>query len=87
MQWVPLLSQYDIDKDPRYNQYPYQEADKYDEEEEDMEVDDWAPGNAGAGCMAAPAGIRCQYCPLKQLIQPLLNNLRTHPIVSIWTQI
>ena len=44
----------DIDKDLRYNQYPYQEADEYEEDEEEMEVDDQTPGNAGDTPMAAP---------------------------------
>ena len=44
----------DIDKDPRYNQYPYQEADEYEEDEGEMEVDDQTPGNAGGTRMAAP---------------------------------
>ena len=45
-----------------YSQYPYQEADDYDSEEEDMEVEDQAPGNAGGAHAAAPTGTRCPYC-------------------------
>ena len=41
---VPQMQPDDIDRDPRYSQYPYQEADKYQEDEEDMEVDEWVPG-------------------------------------------
>ena len=33
-QRVPLIQLDDVDKDPLYNQYPYQEADDYDDEEE-----------------------------------------------------
>ena len=36
-----------IDKDPRYNQYPYQEGDKEDEEE-DMDVEESTAPDAGA---------------------------------------
>ena len=46
----------DIDRDPRYSQYPYQEADEYEEDEEDMEVDERAPGKA------APTSTQCPYC-------------------------
>ena len=53
-QRVPVIQQDDIDKNPLYNQYPYQEADDYDDKEEGMEVDDRMPGNAGDACMAAP---------------------------------
>ena len=55
-QWVPPLMQDDSDKDPMYNHYPYEEADDYKEEEEDMEVDDWALGNVRGARMATPAG-------------------------------
>ena len=53
-QRAPQVQLDDIDKDPRYLQYPYQEADEYEEDEEDMEVDEWAPDKAGGACMAAP---------------------------------
>ena len=51
----------DIDRDLRYSQYPYQEADKYEEDEEDMEVDEWAPGKADGTHMAAPTGTGHPY--------------------------
>ena len=51
----------DIDRDPRYSQYPYQEADEYEEDEEDMEVDERAPGKTGSACMAAPTSTRRSY--------------------------
>ena len=53
-QWAPQMQPNDIDRDPRYSQYPYQEADEYEEDEEDMEVDEQAPGKTGSACMAAP---------------------------------
>ena len=35
-QWAPQVQPDDINKDPKYLQYPYQEADEYKEDEEDM---------------------------------------------------
>ena len=52
-QRVLVIQQDDIDKNPLYNQYPYQEADNYNDEGEEMEVDDRMPGNAGDACVAA----------------------------------
>ena len=52
-QWVPVIQQDDINKNPLYNQYQYQEADDYDDDEEEMEVDDWMLGNATDARMAA----------------------------------
>ena len=60
-QWVPLIQPDDVDKDPLYNQYPYQEVDDYDDEEEEMEMDDWMLGNAGDACMAPPTSTRHPY--------------------------
>ena len=61
-QQVPQMQSDDIDRDPRYSQYPYQEADEYEEDEEDMEVDERAPGKTGSAHMAAPTSTRCYYC-------------------------
>ena len=60
-QQAPQMVTDDIDKDPRYSQYPYQEADDYEEEEEDMEVDERAPGKTGSARMAAPTSTRRSY--------------------------
>ena len=60
-QWAPQMVTDDIDKDPRYSQYPYQEADDYEEEEEDMEVDEWVLGKTGSAHMAAPTSTRHSY--------------------------
>ena len=46
-QRIPDIVEDDIDKDPRYNQYPYQEGDEVDEEE-DMDVEEPAASDAGA---------------------------------------
>ena len=61
-QRAPQMVTHDIDRDPRYSQYPYQEADDYKEEEEDMEVGEWALGKTGSARMAAPTSTRCSYC-------------------------
>ena len=60
-QRVPPIQLDDIDKDPLYNQYPYQEADVYDDNEEEMEVDDRLPGGAMDACMATPIGTQWPY--------------------------
>ena len=51
----------DIDRDPRYSQYLYQEADDYEEEEEDMEVGKQALGKTGSVRMAAPTSTQHSY--------------------------
>ena len=60
-QRAPQMVTDDIDRDPRYSQYPYQEADDYEEEEEDMEVDERALGKTGSAHMAAPTSTQCSY--------------------------
>ena len=60
-QRAPQMQLDDIDRDPRYSQYLYQEADEYEEDEEDMEVDEWAPGKTGSTRMVAPTSTRCSY--------------------------
>ena len=53
-QWAPQIQPDDIDRDLRYSQYLYQEADEYEEDEEDMEVDERVLGKTGSTRMAAP---------------------------------
>ena len=53
-QRAPQVQLDDIDRDPRYSQYLYQEADEYKEDEEDMEVDEQAPGKASGTHMVSP---------------------------------
>ena len=64
-QRVPQIQPDDIDRDPRYSQYPYQEANEFEEDdEEDMEVDEWVPDKTGSIHMASPTSTRCSYrCP------------------------
>ena len=60
-QWAPQMQLDDIDKDPRYSQYPYQGADEYEEDEEDMEVDERVLGKTGSTRMTAPTGTWHSY--------------------------
>ena len=58
---TPQIQPDDVDRDPRYSQYPYQEDDKYEDDEEEMEVDERAPGKTGAVHMSAPTSTRHSY--------------------------
>ena len=60
-QWVPLIQPDDVNKDPLYNQYPYEEADDYHDKEEEMEIDDRMLGNAGDTRLATPTGTQHPY--------------------------
>ena len=60
-QRAPQMQPGDIDRDPRYSQYLYQEANEYEEDEEDMEVDERALGKTGSACMAAPTSTWHSY--------------------------
>ena len=57
-QRTPQMQLDDIDRDPRYSQYPYQESDEYKEDEED----EWGAGKTGSARMAAPTSTRHSYC-------------------------
>ena len=50
--WTLTIQLDDIDRDPIYSQYPYQEGDEYDNNEEEMEVDEQMPGPSGDASMA-----------------------------------
>ena len=60
-QRIPPIQLDDIDKNLLYNQYPYQEADDFDDDDKDMEVDERMPGNAGDACVAVSTGTWCLY--------------------------
>ena len=86
-QQAPQVQPDDIDRDPRYSQYPYQEADKYEEDEEDKEVDERAPGKTGSACMAAPTSTRCSYrCLEATYAYPRQDQTPGSPIVSTPTR-
>ena len=47
-QCTPIFHPDNIDHDPRFSQYPFQEGDDYDDDDkEDMEVESQPPGGAG----------------------------------------
>ena len=61
-QCMPIFHPDDIDCDPWFNQYPYQEGDNYeDDDEEDMEVESRRSGGASDASMAPPTNIRHTY--------------------------
>ena len=61
-QHKPIFHPDDIDRDPRFTQYPFQEGDDLDgDEEEEMEVESWPSGGAGDASMAPPSNTRRIY--------------------------
>ena len=61
-QLMPIFHPDDIDCDPRFSQYPFQEGDDYeDDDKEDMEVESRPLGGAGDASMAPPTNTRCTY--------------------------
>ena len=66
-QRTPIFHPDDIDRDPRFHQYPYPEDDLDYDDEEEMETDyqNALPGGAGDARMAPPANVRSRcYRPL-----------------------
>ena len=65
-QHMPIFHPDDIDHNPRFSQYPFQEGDDYeDDDEEDMEVESQPSGGAGDTSMAPLTNTRhtCQCLP------------------------
>ena len=66
-QRTPIFHPDDIDRDPRFNQYPYPDDDLDYEDEEEMETDyqNAPPGGAGDARVATPAsaGYHCYRPP------------------------
>ena len=61
-QRTPIFHPDDIDRDPRFTQYTFQEGDDYDDnDEEDMEVESRPLGGAGDTSMAPPTNTRRPY--------------------------
>ena len=59
---TPIFQLDDIDRDPRFTQYPYQEGDDYEnDDKEDMETDARPSGGAGDAPMAPPTNTRHTY--------------------------
>ena len=62
LQNTPIFHPDDIDCDPRFNQYPFQEGDNYDDNDEgDMEVESRPLGGAGDASIAPPANTQHTY--------------------------
>ena len=61
-QRTPIFHPDDIDRDPRFTQYPFQEGDDLDDDDkEEMEVESWPSGGAGDASMAPPSNTRRIY--------------------------
>ena len=61
-QRTPIFHPDDINRDPRFTQYPFQEGDDYeDDDEENMEVESRPPGGAGDASIAPPTNTRRTY--------------------------
>ena len=59
---MPIFHPDDIDRDPWFTQYPFQEGDDLDDDdEEEMEVESWPLGGAGDTSMAPPTNTRRVY--------------------------
>ena len=72
-QWTPIFHPDDIDRDPRFNQYPYPDDDLDYDDEEEMETDyqNAPPGGTGDIRVAtlASAGRRCYRPPATYSMQ------------------
>ena len=60
-QCTPIFHPDDIDRDPRFTQYPFQEGDDLDDDDEEMEVESRPSGGAGDASMAPPTNTRRIY--------------------------
>ena len=61
-QRTPIFHPDDMDRDPRFTQYPFQEGDDLDDDdEEEMEVESRPSGGAGDASMAPPTNTRHIY--------------------------
>ena len=62
-QWTPIFHPDDIDRDPRFNQYPYPDDDLDYDDDEEMETDyqNAPPGGTGDARVATPASAGHRY--------------------------
>ena len=60
-QRMPIFHPDDIDRDPRFSQYPFQEGDDLDDNNEEMEVESRPSGGAGDASMAPPTNTSAFY--------------------------
>ena len=60
-QRTPIFHLDDIDRDPRFSQYPFQEGEDLDDNDKEMEVESRPSGGAGDASMAPSTGTQCYY--------------------------
>ena len=60
-QHTPIFHPDDIDRDPRFTQYPFQEGDNLDDDDEEMEVESQPSGGASDASMAPLTNTRRIY--------------------------
>ena len=60
-QCTPIFHPDDIDHDPQFTQYPFQEGDDLDDDDKEMEVEGQPSGGAGDASMAPPTNTQCFY--------------------------
>ena len=60
-QYMPIFHPDDIDRDPKFSQYPFQEGEDLDDNDKEMEVESRPSGGAGDAPMVPPAGTQCYY--------------------------
>ena len=60
-QHMPIFHPDDIDRDPRFSQYPFQEGDDLDDNDKEMEVESRPSGGASDASMAPLTGTQCYY--------------------------
>ena len=87
-QCTPIFHPDDIDSDPQFTQYPFQEGDDDDDnDEEDMEVESRPPGGAGDASMAPPTNTRRTYQCLPATYSYKSAQTGARPRAHILTQI
>ena len=85
-QHMPIFHPDDIDRDPQFTQYPFQEGDDLDDDdEEEMEVESQLLGGAGDASMVPPSNTQHIYNAYQRhtLSSPL--KLRACPGAHILT--
>ena len=60
-QRTPIFHPDDINRDPRFSQYPFKEGDDLDDDDEEMEVESRPSGGAGDASMAPPTDTQRSY--------------------------
>ena len=60
-QRTPIFHLDDIDRDPRFTQYPFKEGDNLDDDDEEMEIESRPSDGASDASMAPPTNTQCFY--------------------------